>query len=501
MSLSRLTTLAIALSLLLIAASAAIAQQPSAAQRLPGTANALMTVEVAKILQSQLAKELGWQSKLVGGSAERPLAVPATAKRVTIAAGVHPAGMRTIWQTAVIELPNPPRFDPILRAQSGYLDRIDGKPAAWTPRDVLYIELAPNTLGVVRPGHRQFATRWITGKNLPDLPAYLKTAQAASAKADVLFAVDLDEAISATAIMHSFAMGRLPSLEKIDQGREKLMAALASVKGITLTLNVTNAIAAELAVDFDQDVSALGAEAKPLVIEVLEIADLYEPTADAWQFKAQGKRITGQGAMEPDALNRLLALLSPANVDDTNAIAGPVASGTPAPSPTPTPTDSPNAQAAASQRYYRAVSAILDTLVAKQSPKQGATWLVAKARVIEQLPILDVDPALVSWGNSVGDTLKRAAQELAIGQQRAGNAALTVQSPTGSTYAGEGSGMTVQDTPESRAAFRNAQQQRRQVAQTERGAAAERAFAILNEVLSTRGKIRAEMVQKYGVEF
>ena len=78
-------------------------------------------------------------------------------------------------------------------------------------------------------------------------------------------------------------------------------------------------------------------------------------------------------------------------------------------------------------------------------------------------------------------------------------AAQGVASPTAYTnYSPQGGGNS---TPETRAAYRNAQQQRRQVAQTERGAAGDRAMTIMNQVLPTRGKIRAEMTQKYGVEF
>src|SRR5262249_33121570 len=148
--------------------------------------------------------------------------------------------------------------------------------------------------------------------------------------------------------------------------------------------------------------------------------------------------------------------------------------------------------AAASQKYYRAISKMLDNISPKPSPKQGATWLVAQAKVIRQLPVLNVDPALVEWGNSVADAFIRAAQELAIGQQRAGTAALGVASPTAYATESTNSGSNT-DTAETRAAYRNAQMQRQQVSQTERGAAAERAFEIVNSLLGSRGKIRLDM--------
>jgi hypothetical protein len=120
--------------------------------------------------------------------------------------------------------------------------------------------------------------------------------------------------------------------------------------------------------------------------------------------------------------------------------------------------------------------------------------LAAHARRIQQLPSLDVDPALLEWGGTVADALDRAGHELAVGSQRAQAAAASVQSQ--SWYSNGGA-----STPESRAALQNAQQQRRQAAQTERAAASDRAMAILTTLSVPRSKIRADMSQKYRVEF
>jgi hypothetical protein len=473
-------------------ASGAAAPPP----RLPAMANALMKLEVAKVINSPLAKEMGWQEKLSKGYADRPVAVPPTAKRVTVVAGMHPHGMRAIWQAAVIELGTEVRLEPMLRAQGGYLDVIGGKPAAWTPRDVLYVEFDKKTLGVLRPGQRQFVTRWVTGENQPELAPYLARAWSGAVGADVMFAMDLDDLLGATTIAYADSMGDLPSLEKIEQGREKLIGALASVQGLRLTMKVGKAIESQFVVDFGEDVSALGDMAKPFVSDVLRCADIDEPALENWQFKAVGKQIVGTGGMEAEALTRLIAMMAPANAGDA------VASGTDGSSPgeSPVPAIDPKQEAAyASQKYYRAVAGTLNSMGSKTSPSTAASYFVNKARMIEQLPILNVDPDLVQWGAAVADAFNRAAQELHVGQQKAKVAAEGVASPVAyTTYSPQGGGNS---TPETRAAYRNAQQQRRQAAQSERGAAGERAMTIMNQVLPTRGKIRADMTQKYGVEF
>jgi hypothetical protein len=320
--------------------------------------------------------------------------------------------------------------------------------------------------------------------------------------------MDLDDVVGATAIKYADSMGQLPSLVKIAQGHDKLVAALGGVRGIRLTMHVKDRIIGELTADFEQDVSALGDQAKPFVVDVLTLADVYEPTVEQWEFRAEGNKIVGKGPMEPEALGRLLAVLSPAGAEVASATSESAGGASQPPNstaagtqPPPPASDPQNEAAQASQRYYKAIASILDGASRKPSPTQGASWLTTKARVIEQLPILNVDPALVEWGSVVSNTLKRAGQELALGQQKAMVAAQGVASPTAYSSYTSGNEYSTSDTPETRAAYRNAQQQRQQVAQAERGAAAERALAIINDVLPTRAKIRADMVQKYGVEF
>jgi len=518
----RIIAAAVAVSFVWVAAAAlARAQSPNVAlaNRLPGGSNAVLTLDVEKFINSPLGKSSDLQAKLMSGYADRPLAVPATARRVAVGASVHPFGLRSIWEAAVIEVSGTPRLEPMLRAQGGYLDKIEGRDAAWTPRDAYYILLDEKTLAVARPAQRQLVRGWLMNKDKPAFAAYITSALVTAGDADGVFAVDLDDVVGGPALRYAYGMGKLPSLEKIEGAdSDKLMQALSSVRGMTITMRVTDQIKANWVIDFEQPVTELGAQAKPFVIDVMTAADLYEPGLDKWEFKVDGKRIVGTGTMELMGVNRLIGLLSPINVGDVDASAKPAADGA---SPTGGPpaggstagaapaggstggqpaSDPQQRAAAASQAYYRAVSSKLDTMKVKPSPSQGATWLVAQARVIEQLPLLDVDPELAAWGATVSDAFNRAAQELAVGQNRARVASDRVETPVGQTnWTPTGSGSS--DTPESRAAFKNAQRQRREAAQNERGQAAERAFNVFNEILPTRAKIRAAMVQKYGVEF
>jgi hypothetical protein len=260
-------------------------------------------------------------------------------------------------------------------------------------------------------------------------------------------------------------------------------------------------------------VSALGDNAKPFVIDVLTAVGLADPIIEGWDFKASGKSIVGSGKSDHQAIQRLVALLSPGDI--TGEAAAPQARGQQQP-PTAPPNAPPASEnppagealspASASQAYYRAIARTLDQMSAKTSPTQSAGWLHAQSKMIQQLPILGVDPVLIEWGGTISGAFDRAAQTLAVGQQQAQIAAAGVASPTGiataggdGNYATQGGSMT--DTAESRAAFRNAQQQRRQAAQQQRAAAGDQALGILQEAMATRAQVRTLMTQKYNVEF
>src|SRR4051794_26608554 len=94
---------------LLAGANRATAQSTPLTGRLPQAANAAMSIDVTRILQSPLARKQDLQSKLISGYADRPLAIPGTARQVAIAAAVDPTGLESVWQVALIDLPNAPR--------------------------------------------------------------------------------------------------------------------------------------------------------------------------------------------------------------------------------------------------------------------------------------------------------------------------------------------------------------------------------------------------------
>ena len=218
------------------AAPAGGGTQPLAA-RLPAGANAVMIVDVAKLADSPWGKQNKLREKLSAGYAERPLPVPSSTKRVAVGARINPVGLTSAWQAAVIELPAPRASNPWSRRRAGTstrsaASRPPGAPATRSTSRRTRTRSAscgPASASRSPPGHGHGGA--------PALSAYVVKGLADNvADAEAVFAMDLRDAVSPAAVVYALGMGELPSLDKVETGMEKVVAALASVSGTTITV-------------------------------------------------------------------------------------------------------------------------------------------------------------------------------------------------------------------------------------------------------------------------
>src|SRR5205085_2434232 len=152
------------------------------------------------------------------------------------------------------------------------------------------------------------------------------------------------------------------------------------------------------------------------------------------------------------------------------------------------------------QRYFKTVSSILAGLKPGPSLGDSAAWLARDARRVDQLPTTNVDPDLLAWGGEVSAKLRQSAALFAAGQQRVRAASASAQLPAAYAPTGVGSG-EAQQAAQARADRENARRQARQASAEERARATTDGAKPLQDALDSRGRIRAAMAQKYGVDF
>jgi hypothetical protein len=231
------------------------------------------------------------------------------------------------------------------------------------------------------------------------------------------------------------------------------------------------------------------------MLAVLNAAGMRLDDVQNWKFGAAGKQVSMEGKLSSAALRKLLSIVQspiPAATVANNQQAagnGAVQAGGSVPA----------SPAEASQRYFKIICANLDNFRAGTSPSESAMWARATSKRIDQLPILNVDPALVAWGGMVSTRLKQAAAGGAVGQTQMNSRVAGIADPTydAYTYDNEGNYHSAVRTGE----YENAKRQRRQAALEQKAQAQEQAIQVMTEIAESRPKIRQEMVEKYQVEF
>jgi len=489
----------------LICATGAQGGVPDIVNRVPSGANAIAYINVDSLLNSKLGQQEKWRDQMSDAYATRPIMVPPDATHVLMASWIEPVGVNPIWEVAVIETTQNVSVDRIARDASGFVEILGGKRASWTPTNAYYVKLDNHILGVVCPADRQFATRWgsQTGSMAGTLSPYLsEAAKRITPRTGFLFAFDLQDAVSEKRFRKRLDMEEFESLSGAKIDAHKVSEAVASIRGLTLAVEVTGDITGTCVIELGKPATDIISITKPLVIEILERTGASIADFASWQFTADGNAITAAGALSTEGLRQLCSIInppSPTGIDDapegSASLSGDKEKAEKA--------GTANA-AAASQRYYRAVSKIIDTFAARvrkaSSLTQGATYVARDARNIGRLPILNVDPALIEWGASVNSRLMEVATSLGVGGLQARARSESVLDPYSNdatvTYY-----LEVKNDQNNVVDRQNAARQRRAAVAEEKGKILQQATQQLMEIEAARAKIRAAMAAKYSVEF
>jgi hypothetical protein len=295
-------------------------------------------------------------------------------------------------------------------------------------------------------------------------------------------AMDLEGAFGLPNIRRFLADSDLAELK--GKNLDTMAVTLASLKGLTLAIDVTDSINGKLTISFAKDTMELAPVAKPLLNAVLNAAGMHLDDISQWTFTAAGNQIQATGKLSDASFKDLVGVVQSPVPTVIAAAAAPA-------------TTQPADPVAASQRYFKTVSAILDNLKAGNSVSDTAKWWSQAAKRIDRMPILNVDPALVEWGMYVSSKLKQLATVGVTGQTQIKARVSGIQNPEYGTYDTEHYTWASHES----ALSESYKRQRTQAALEQKTQIQAQGVEILNEANGTRQKIRAEMTQKYNVEF
>lgn len=364
----------------------------------PDGANTLLAIDVDRILTTEMARANGWGDPEKADN--RPTYLPPEAAKVIVAAQVDPMNrFKQDWEAAIISLNEPLPMRLVAKAEGGYPDKINGKAAAWTPSDAYFVELDESTLGVVYPANKQAVSRWIDEQTQGtlELSSYLQGAVTDAAKStgpQFSLALDLKDTIPIHRLHERLTESEIVEKHKLDI--DQMAALFSSLQGVKLGITITDKAQASARIEFGISVPFDAEVGKAFVLGALTNLEAEIPDIDAWDFRVDYDAIIAEGDLSVSGLRRILSLVeipstkfSSLQGEDTQS------------------EGSVDNVAQKSLTYYKSTTKLIEDLRTHSKSSRGDNfWFDRYAKKIERLPILDVDPDVLDFGQKTAETLR-----------------------------------------------------------------------------------------------
>jgi hypothetical protein len=370
--------------------------------RVPDSANALITLDLKGIKNSPIGKQENWASKHESEYLAGTTGLCPDVSRLVLAAELDPGTLQNRWEICIAAKSNEVSMQKLAKAHSGSLDKVNGQTAVFTARNAAFVELDSKTIGMMRPANRQALARWLRVSQNSAKPVISSYLLAAAAKAkdssQLVMALDMTDVLDEEGVAHRLKESKTLGPDKGDVSEETKL--LASLKGLTFTVDFAQTINGQLRLDFGQPVKPIKFIAKRLVLEALDHVGARIDDLSDWYTAAEDTNITMRGKVSLKGLRQILSLITPpADAIETAKEDGLGEAG-------------PDAKVLASQRYYAAITSFLGDLRDQKAKnfENLALWYDKYSHKIDNLPILDVDQNLLKYGSDTSNLLRAIAQ-------------------------------------------------------------------------------------------
>ena len=253
---------------------------PELANRIPTTSNAIVLIDVEKILASPAAERGDWQNKVENAFSEGMTILPPSTKRAILASHLDIEFMTTISQVEMLEVDQPIDVKTIAKNTGGVIDRIGELAAVRLPYDAYVVHFSNNVFGVMLPANRQSVVGWIREvyrREEPQLSPYLQEAYEYSRDlgTPVILAIDLQDAVSESQIRSRLQEEWKESGFEGQADPLEVIKVLTSIRGATLGITLKDKPFGAIKIDFANDAAPLAPIAKQLFLHVLERRGLH----------------------------------------------------------------------------------------------------------------------------------------------------------------------------------------------------------------------------------
>lgn len=416
---------------------------PKLISRAPKGANSIGLVDVDAlrnyVARLQRGRKAGSEAKDLNHLIEE---LPPSIQRAAMAAWLDHDTLEPIWEYTSIDFQKgkAPSLRTLIDKEQGYQDVIAGKPVVWSPRGRYFMQGLNDQVAVLKPADRPLLARWLrrTKTSNEEMSSFLQqVAERAGDKSALVLAIDMADVVSPTQAPEK--AGTLKSVVDAGLSNTAVGALFSSLRGVSFDVQVRDRLEGELKVEFNVSPKMLDQAGKPLLLEILGRRGLMLPELKSWGARVDGDNLILSGPLEPSSLIDLLSFLSTTttgSVADHPSIAR-QQSDQPLPNNAP-PADSGDPAAKASKRYFDGVQRIVSECrnLKGLTVAEHGFWNDKLSRKIDQLPMLNVDPALLDYGSQTSQLLRNSG--LTIRNANMGASTQRVPSYTGYVNTGNG---------------------------------------------------------------
>jgi hypothetical protein len=373
--------------------------------KVPQDANSLVVIDVQGLQRSPLGRKEKWAKQYEADFATGKVPFPPGSALLVLAAhaDLDPAGARHSWEIGLLSLTKSVTVERIAEFEQGIVETVSGQKAVLTPRRLYIVPLSSRLVGAQAPAQRQELARWVQfcKKNrTPVFNEWLKDAANDMDKSgQLLMAMHLEDAVDARRVRQRLSQVQpsLPSGTDLDA----LAQALASVKGLRLTVQVKDDIQAEVRIEFNKSVKAFAPLLQPVLARGVENLGEGFPSLKEWAMEVQDQVVTFRSPLTSQAFSMLLTSIqpqtTPAGVAPTEEAPG-------------------GDKVFLARRYLQQVTSLtaeLSTAANKTNDYNYAAGLYENyAQRIDRLSVEGVDADLLKYGTGVANKLRTIAESL-----------------------------------------------------------------------------------------
>ncbi|QDT30895.1 hypothetical protein [Thalassoglobus polymorphus] len=386
----------------------------------PDDANTVALLRVHDFINSPLGVKEDWKKKHETEHLNGGVAIPPWVNVLLRTSYVRPGHGGGDWTSVLTVLPEGIDFKKIAKETGNELQEINSHPVFFSQKRNGYFvqfqgENQERILGGIVPASRQDVSRWISEsaeEETTKLDEYLAQAIDDSSS-QIILAISMKDMLDPVHIRYRLSGSK--ALENNTQARTALTLDFQSLQGVRLAVQVKESTQAEIRLDFDRTIGPESEHIKSLLVEFLNDAGSALDELENAGVETRGKSVILTMPLSGESLRRILSLVT--------SVSPPSASGpqTKTPEP-PKPEIEPKSQGAsgidvkASLKYYRAVNHNVDDMEKAykriNNYRQTAQWHDNFAKRIDELPIENVDPELLDYGQKMSSYLRSLGASL-----------------------------------------------------------------------------------------